>query len=139
MFRGILLASWIVAIVGAVLSMVLASTLPEPLRSHVQHAFDTERPLTGRETAVMIAAIPLIVIGIWNLVELLRFRARARVVYCVLVGACLVITPLAGPFVEPGVTIAAYYAAGLLFGGAIAAMWWSPTVAAKFAAHDNVA
>jgi hypothetical protein len=131
-FRALLVSSWIIATLGATMSMALTSTLPEPLRIYVEGQFDPETPLSNREIALMVVAVPLILISIWNLVELLRFRPRARPIYATILFACLVLTPWAGPFVEPGIAVAAYYATGILSGIALALMWWSDPIAAKF-------
>jgi hypothetical protein len=132
LFRRVLVASWLLVIVGAVVSTMVTSKLPEPLRAHVESTFDPDRPLTSQELVLVILVVPLLVVLIWNLIELLRFRARARPVYMGVMLAGLVLTPLTGPYVETGIVTAMYYASVLLAGIVIAAMWWVPAVATRF-------
>jgi hypothetical protein len=99
---------------------------------HVEGQFDPNNPLTPRERALMLMVVPLFLASIWNLVELLRFKRRARPVYAGLIAYCALITPLAGPYVEPGLAVATYYIASVLSGIAFAAMWWAPTILTRF-------
>jgi hypothetical protein len=118
-----ILGSWLMFGCYAASSALLKPSLPEALRTY----------LDGRvmpSWQVWIGGVVLL-LSIWNAIELFRFKRRAKVWYLGLVAAGFALVPWLPPTVESQWAAACMFIQSMLAGGLIVAMFWSP-VADRF-------
>jgi len=87
-------------IVGAVVSLLTESALPEPLRAFLKA--ESEAEVTVREMIMFAAAIPLLILLLVSSIGLFFFWRPARILYLITSVAGLLVTPFFGPYVDAG-------------------------------------
>jgi hypothetical protein len=122
-FRRLILATWGLAILAGIAYVLTIRLLPEPLRSFEQARLTGE--MDTSESIAGILALILIALSIWNTVELYRLRPRARSWYVRILLVSLALVPMGGPYVDSGWGQLFYYAAALLGGMILGALFWS--------------
>jgi hypothetical protein len=124
-----LLRTLIVAEVGLVVlsvvgSLLTESLLPEPLRAYVETEFEGD--ITTREVAMILAAIPLVVLWLVSSIGLFFFWRPARFLYVVTMIFGLLATPFFGPYVDAGLGAMLESAGTIISGVILALVYFSP-------------
>jgi hypothetical protein len=120
---------WVFMALGIILSLLLESSLPVPLRDWL--AADAEQELTLREFAVFLVAVPLITGAVVGSIGLLFLKRWAAWLYLVSLVIGTLLTPFAGPTVEHALTVSANEIAVLLSGLIIGLAFFSDALPRK--------
>ena len=132
-FRATVALYFVLGTLALATGCVGESGLPAPLAQYLDQRRSAEPSML--EWVLLAASFPFLVATLVSFVGLLLFKrwSRSLSVATSLVG--LLLLPLFGPTVEPGVTTAFNYAAGMLY-GALLAWAYSPPAAAWFEAQS---
>ena len=134
LFRGMVLASWLLAVTGAAVDLVWPELLPEELAFAVENlpplaglesdSFTFELVLSGG-ALLLLAALIVASVGVcW-------FKPRARPVLLWSTVLMLPVTLWTGPAAYSGLAQVLLDASWMLWGAVLAAAYWSP-LAARF-------
>lgn len=121
-FRLLLVVSVVTSLVGAVFDVLVPSALPESFSS-VQSTFDNATPMS-LTTLLLGGAYVLGTLVAW--VGLLTFRTWAPHTAVVFTALGIIITPMLGPSVNSGWTMALFELSSILWAVALAAAYLSP-------------
>jgi hypothetical protein len=123
-FRATVMLSMALGIVGVTTFFIGQGRLPAPLREYLETTNSAEPTALG--WALFATAIPIITGGIASFVGMLRFKPWSRPLAVATWVTSILMLPLFGPTVEPGITTALYQASSVLFGGVISLAYFSP-------------
>jgi len=122
-FRRFLLASVFVSVATIVVSLLSERTLPAPLRDYL-NAQATSNPTSDM---VVIAVFgPLIILSIWNIVQLYRFKRYSRPILIVLLVSETLAMLFLGPDIQSPFSAMFSQASTLLWGIVVAMMYCTP-------------
>ena len=110
--------------IGAVLSIALESSLPEPLRDYLASVAEAEA--TGAEWLVAGAGVVLLCLYMISLIGLWFFWPPARGMYLATTLAGFALYPFFGPTVEDGWSALCGDLAMFLAGVVLAVIYWTP-------------
>ena len=131
-FRIAVVLPVVLTVLAVVASFVGESALPPPLQDHLRQQRDAE--LTAADWVLIALALPFLASYVASFVGLLKFRPHSRSLNIVVSAVGLIVLPLAGPTVEPGIATALLHASSMLYGAVLASAYHRP-VAVWF--HDR--
>ena len=125
LFRIILIAGLLTAIIGIVAGMTLIDTLPTILQEYLTHVENEEM---SDNTAIMllITAVTILILLIASTIGLWKFKNWARIIYIVITIVFLPLYPAMGPIVMNPWEAMFGDIALILEGVLIAMMFFSP-------------
>jgi hypothetical protein len=111
----------VLSVVGSLLTEVL---LPEPLQAYLETEFEGD--LTTFEVAMLVAAVPLVILWLVSSIGLFFFWRPARLLYVVTMIFGMLATPFFGPYVDAGLGAMLEDAATIMSGVILALVYFSP-------------
>lgn len=126
MLRLCVVSEWIFIALGIVLSFMLESRLPEPLRAWL--AADSARDPGAREFLALMLFIPASLGWLAGSVGLLLLKRWAAWLYLVVVVVVLLLDCLLGPTVEHAVTMLYFNVSLVLSGLVLGLAFFSPAL-----------
>jgi hypothetical protein len=121
---------WALFVANAIIGPATAGTLPPALRSY--SSSESYSPV------LVVFALTVMLVSIWNTYELFQLRPRAWSVYAAILILGYLSAPLLPPVVQSGIAGAAINLQPMASGALLAVLYWSP-VAARFEAPVHAA
>ena len=124
LYRGALIAEWVLALGAAAVAIATEPLLPPELRDYLDR--QASEPLTGRDLIEMAAGVVFLSLAAAATVGLFRFRRWGRRLFVALTLLGFVPIVAMGPTVETGAATAMAETATLLSGIILALVYGSP-------------
>jgi hypothetical protein len=123
-FRAGIVLSLGIAFLGLAVSWLAEPGLPAALREYQERY--RAAPPSARDWALVAFLVPLSIAGVASLVGLLRFRRWSRPLALSATVGNVALMPFFGPVVDSGLANALYHLSSMLYGGVLAAAYFSP-------------
>ena len=123
-FRIAVVLPAVVAVLAFITDLAGESGLPVPLQEHLDN--ELEGDFTASQWIIIALALPIVAGWLASFFGMLRFRPHSRSLSIAVSLVSLVLYPLWGPTVEPGLTTALTELSSMLYGAFVAISYCPP-------------
>ena len=123
-FRIAVILPAVVAGLALIADLAGESSLPVPLQEHLDN--ELEGAFTASQWIIIALALPIVAGWLASFFGMLSFRPHSRSLSIAVALVSLVLYPLWGPTVEPGLTTALTELSSMLYGAVVAISYYPP-------------